>query len=459
MKKGLIILFVLFFSINTWASDNKDKLMRAFDVLAKGDDGQAISSETVFQIFSDVYLSTDSSKRKRKREEHKIAEYGLAICFYKGFGIKQNYSAAISHFKSLTIEVGLRIDSDYYAELQYFRYCMFGTRAIGIRRNDYIIPFHECYLWSDAHFFLGECYYYGLGTDRNPERAISEYSWSKFSSSQAIINTGILLLDGFGEKWSETYKSEIFRSIEVEANNDNTDAQYILGHLCLEGIGCPQDTLIAISNFEKSANKGKAEAMYKLVHDFYKPYDSKYKDDDKAFMYTTMLAIIGNSYSQYDLGLYYDKGIGTEKNEDVAFYWFEKAAGGGCPDAILVMGDMYYNGVNVQKDDNKALTYYLNYLQHQFDKNPLDNTIVIRLNFVESKIGDIYYEGQNYNKAVKYYQKAANANQITAKSAKNFALCHKWGYGGLTPSDKKCEEWLQKAAQLGSEDALEILSN
>ena len=426
MKKLIVFFFVLSFSPVIWASDDDDsvKLTAAFNLLS-GKDGYT-NYDRAYDIFKTIYYSTALSSRKKARANHIYAEYGLGLCLYRGFGIKQNYYEAYRHFWSLVM--------------------------LGV---DNYIP--------DAGYFYGECCYNGYGTSRNLKDArVGFYHSAMFGSSLSRIKLGVLMLKGEKEIVSEN-DSEVFGWVREEAAKNNSEAQYVLGHLYLRGNGCSKDTLLALAYFEKSANNNNEEAMYTLVHNFYLPdYGSKFKDHSKAFLYINKLANNGDAYSQYDLGVCYAMGRGTEKNEGLALQWYEKAANGGCPDALSELGNMYYEGRNVQKNNQKALSYYMNYLQHEYDRNPHGNALAIRVIYVKSKIGDIYYEGgygvsQDYEQAVKYYLKAADAYQISAKSAKNLAICYKWGYGGLLPSNKKSEEWLQKAKELGDKEAREML--
>jgi TPR repeat protein len=53
----------------------------------------------------------------------------------------------------------------------------------------------------------------------------------------------------------------------------------------------------------------------------------------------------GDKEAIVSLGVCYEKGVGTEKNLEKAFYWYQKAAENGDDEAILNL--------------NKVYTYYL----------------------------------------------------------------------------------------------------
>ena len=62
------------------------------------------------------------------------------------------------------------------------------------------------------------------------------------------------------------------------------------------------------------------------------------QDLDKAFRYLTTAAEYGHSTSQFLLAFMYGSGRGTEKNDELAFKWFLKAAEQGVPEAMYNVG-------------------------------------------------------------------------------------------------------------------------
>src|SRR2546430_1670593 len=62
----------------------------------------------------------------------------------------------------------------------------------------------------------------------------------------------------------------------------------------------------------------------------------------------------GNKEAQFNLGVYYEKGIGIEKNEVKAFDWYQKAAENGVKEAQFNLGVYYEKGIGTEKDEVKA---------------------------------------------------------------------------------------------------------
>ena len=74
----------------------------------------------------------------------------------------------------------------------------------------------------------------------------------------------------------------------------------------------------------------------------------------KAFDCYEKAATAGHSGAQYNLGVFYMEGLGTEKDFAKAVEWFEKAASQGEKDAQYNLAVMYQEGVGVEKDPEKA---------------------------------------------------------------------------------------------------------
>ena len=110
------------------------------------------------------------------------------------------------------------------------------------------------------------------------------------------------------------------------------------------------------------------------------------------------------------MGLIYYKGETGKINLAASLEYFRRAMVNGNDDAIFMLGEMYYNGYEVDKDYTEAMDYYVEYerLTHSSD--------------AQYMIGKMYYEGEGVKKDV-----------ATAK------------------------KWFKMAAEQGNEDAVSIL--
>jgi TPR repeat protein len=66
----------------------------------------------------------------------------------------------------------------------------------------------------------------------------------------------------------------------------------------------------------------------------------------------------GNNDSQFNLGLMYERGIGVEKDEQKAITWYRKAAEQGNPNAQFNLAVLYENGRGSAVDFAQANHWY-----------------------------------------------------------------------------------------------------
>ena len=73
---------------------------------------------------------------------------------------------------------------------------------------------------------------------------------------------------------------------------------------------------------------------------------------------TRLRAHLGGSDSQLTLAYRYSTGNGVEKNEELAFRWYLRAAEQGHPEAQLVVGNRYMMGLGVKRDPAQGLEWF-----------------------------------------------------------------------------------------------------
>ena len=69
------------------------------------------------------------------------------------------------------------------------------------------------------------------------------------------------------------------------------------------------------------------------------------------------LAIQGEAFAQFNLGLMYDRGQGVPQDYRVAVKWYRHAAEQGYSYAQFSLGVMYAKGQGVPKDDKTAVKW------------------------------------------------------------------------------------------------------
>lgn len=77
----------------------------------------------------------------------------------------------------------------------------------------------------------------------------------------------------------------------------------------------------------------------------------------KSFWETYTAALRGNKEAQFQVGVIFERGIGTESNQTLAAQWFEKSAVQGYVDAQYNIAIMYASGRGVATDEGVAMMW------------------------------------------------------------------------------------------------------
>lgn len=166
----------------------------------------------------------------------------------------------------------------------------------------------------------------------------------------------------------------------------------------------------------------------------------KAQSDEELFRKLTVHAEAGSAEAQYNLGMFYNNGIGTAQNPKLAFEWFEKAAKAGEPLGSYKVGCYYggqFQGV-VPVDGDKALAFKLSAAQAGYMLAQHDVAIA-------------YTERGDSEEAAKWWRMAAEQGDVAALVV--LADAHKRGVGvALDPL--KAYEYLFMASRLVPESQI-----
>jgi len=80
-------------------------------------------------------------------------------------------------------------------------------------------------------------------------------------------------------------------------------------------------------------------------------------NDTELFWNTYTAALRGDKEAQFQTGVMFERGIGTDVNQSQAAKWYEKAAMQGHMDAQYNMGIMYAGGRGVEQSDQFAMMW------------------------------------------------------------------------------------------------------
>lgn len=90
----------------------------------------------------------------------------------------------------------------------------------------------------------------------------------------------------------------------------------------------------------------------------------QFQEYEKAYRIWLGLAEDGDAQAQFDLGVMFHNGLELEKDEEMALYWFDKAASQNHANAENYLGTIYKTGWGVAQDIGKAQTYFKRAMEH-----------------------------------------------------------------------------------------------
>jgi len=170
------------------------------------------------------------------------------------------------------------------------------------------------------------------------------------------------------------------------------------------------------------------------------------RDYSKAWRLLSPLAEKGVLEAQRKIGVMYRHGLGVQKNDEKAIYWYRKAAQKGHVRAQNSLGVMYRFGMGVTKNSQEA-TKWLTAAAKQGDSKGQEN------------LGLMYLDGgegiqQSDEQAAYWLEKAAVQGQMKAQLT--FGLLTLAGRG--TPKNLDAGmNWIQQSANQGNGKAASAL--
>jgi tetratricopeptide (TPR) repeat protein len=176
---------------------------------------------------------------------------------------------------------------------------------------------------------IGNSYYYGHGVERNIDTALEWYTKAaEKGHALAQHKVGVI----HHEKGQHV---EAFKWFKKAAIQGIIQAEYNLGKCYEDGLGVDKNIPKAVKWYTKAAEQGHAPAQNKVgcIHHDKEQYD-------EAFKWYMKAANQGFTDAEINLGIYYEDGLGVEKNIPEAIKWYAKAAEKGDTYAAEVLEEL-----------------------------------------------------------------------------------------------------------------------
>lgn len=308
-------------------------------------------------------------------------EYLLGRLYLKGEGIEKNYFNA---YKSLLLAA----------------------------ENGYTYANHN----SMAEYGIGLTYLNGTDIYKDAEKAIVWFnkSMQNGNADAAFKLAQIFSTEEYG--FFDKDKADIFYRYAAELGN--AYANYHLGKQEFKN----NNIKASIDYFEKAANGNISHAWYKLGQIYSNEELGAFDGEKAQECYNKALNQYISDYSNnpddftaYRIASMYMYGRGTTVNIPEAMSWFEKSYNFSNPDAAYQLGNIYHSDNYEFKNYNIAYQYYnfaFNSYMTEFEKSPTDGNIAMR-------IGTMYHYGlgveRDIEKALSWYRKAVELGNLKAQ--------------------------------------------
>jgi TPR repeat protein len=214
-----------------------------------------------------------------------------------------------------------------------------------------------------------------------------------------------------------------------EANKGYAEAQFKLAQLHMNNF----NLRMAVNWYARAANQGHLESTFCLANYYIVGYTEFFCEYEFAFSQYEAAANLGHVKAQYNISLCYKNGVGTEQNLLKALEWEEKAIQNGYikTDITAEKGFKSY----VDQQEYEALNILMNYSQHN-----------------ESPEYEDQEEKNRQTEKKLFAENFKNALNDDVLAQLYVARCFNAG-NGTTQNTKKAIKWFQKAAETGNAEA------
>ena len=380
MKKLILLTILLCFSNISWANDNFDKGLAAYN--------------------QKDYAIAFTFWEPLAKSGNKVAQYNLGVMYKNGQGVPQDYQQAVAWYRKAA-EQG-------YANAQYNLGVMYDNGQ-GVAQD-----YQQAVAWyrkaaeqgdASAQYNLGIMYDNGQGVAQDYKQAAAWYrKAAKQGHARAQTNLGVMYKNGQGVLQDYQQAVAWYRKA---AEQGHVNAQYNLGVMYDNGQGVVQDYQQAVAWYRKAAEQGHASAQNNLGW-MYQNGQGVTQDYQQAVAWYRKAAKQGNLHAQNNLKdvlaimemASCQEGASTKlfgvfikcANRDVMMAAIKKAGAGVKSEDKNKWGDYYYTSKVLKGSSQLYMGYTVNdwfaYAQYTFPSR-MDNQQVLKIkNMVASKYGE-----------------------------------------------------------------------
>ena len=202
-----------------------------------------------------------------------------------------------------------------------------------------------------SYYRYGRILYEGLGGPQDLTQAAEHL---EMAVAQHHLEAAVLLGKLYLENGTEDTLSRAVSLLSNGAARGNSDAQYLMSELYVQGYGVEQNSETALTWLMASAEQGHPVAQFDLSRYFANGIGTA-PDQAAAFEWLSQSAENGYARAQYFMGVNYENGTSVPPNAAQAIVWFQRAAESGDALAQRVLGTKYLTGDGIPENPDEAL--------------------------------------------------------------------------------------------------------
>ncbi|PWA00484.1 hypothetical protein BB558_003471 [Smittium angustum] len=208
---------------------------------------------------------------------------------------------------------------------------------------------------NDAAYSYATIKYIGaFGVEKNSETATNIlFDLAKKGHPYAQLNLATIYIK---EKKTE-FKKQVVELLNLSAKGNIHKSHLKLGELYKKGDYLDQDFDLARHHLEIASSKGISEADFLLGDMFSKGQTLEGNEPDYkvALKLFEKAAASGVVEAQYNVGVYYMNGYGTDQSAETAIEYWDMAVMQGFPMAALNLAKLYLEGYPTDSAENKQV--------------------------------------------------------------------------------------------------------
>ncbi|KAI7897279.1 uncharacterized protein EV154DRAFT_546691 [Mucor mucedo] len=358
-------------------------------------------------------------------QNHAESQFNLAKIYKFGFGLECDQEIAMYWFKESLkngyLEAGFFIGCTYYH----------GNKTIGK-------SYKEAYLYlksvggpwgAFASDFIGTMFFEGgYGIEKDYSRALAWFEkYSRALVEKHFYTIGVMYAEGgFGLQKDFKASATWFKRINslVDYQSGVLGSLYFIG-----GYGLERDYHAALRYWSKNIESNGLENNLGILYTL--------RDDDEHDFIKAMSWFEKTDSYFLAAGIFYEKGLGVDKNDVKAMRFYEQAPNKQKQYALVRMGLLHQKGLGTPQDFQKAFECYETALEMEGNDADLGDAMAC--------LGVLYQYGfgvtKSQSKAIEYFQKAVDLKSLYGYNCMGDA--YKYGCG-VDIDHKKAFQWYEK---------------